>query len=133
MFTLTASMMTGIPQIDAEHRELVEIINTLAEAERHLRSEDAAAALERFRQELESHFQREEAHLESIRFPGLAAHGEHHVKTLDRLQMIRADSAAQTERPGGVATICFDELLRVVLKQDLEVVNWMADGNLRRK
>jgi hemerythrin-like metal-binding protein len=133
MFKLTASMMTGISQIDAEHRELVEIINTLAEAERHHRSEDAAAALERFRQELESHFHREEAHLKSIHFPGLAAHGAHHIKTLGRLHMITEDSAAQTERPGGIATFCFDELLRVVLKQDLEVVNWLADGNLRRK
>lgn len=133
MFTLMASMLTGNAEIDAEHRELVEIINALAEAERHHRSGDVMAALGRFREELESHFRREEAHLESIRFPGRDAHAAHHAKTLRRLQEIEADFAAQPERPQDNATICFDELLRAVLKQDLEVINWQADRKARRK
>ncbi len=132
MFTLMASMMTGIPALDAEHSELIEIINTLAEAERHRRSDDAVAALERFRQELESHFQGEEAYLESIRFPGRTAHAAHHAETLSRLREITAGFTAQFEQQKGVATVCFDELLRAVLKQDLEVVNWQADSKLRR-
>lgn len=132
MFTLMASMMTGIPALDAEHSELIEIINTLAEAERHRRSDDAVAALERFRQELESHFQGEEAYLESIRFPGRTAHAAHHAETLSRLREITAGFATQFEQQKGVATVCFDELLRAVLKQDLEVVNWQADSKLRR-
>lgn len=133
MFTLMASMLTGNAQIDAEHRELVEIINALAEAERHHRSDDVMAALERFREELESHFRREEAHLEAIRFPGRTAHAEHHAKTLSRLQEIEADVATQPELRRDTATTCFDELLRAVLKQDLEVMNWQADRKARRK
>jgi hemerythrin-like metal-binding protein len=132
MFTLMASMMTGTPALDAEHRELIEIINALAEAELHHRSDDAVAALERFRQELESHFQGEEAYLESIRFPGRTAHAAHHTETLSRLREITEGFATQFEQQKGVATICFDELLRAVLKQDLEVVNWQADSKLRR-
>lgn len=133
MFTLMASMLTGNAQIDAEHRELVEIINALAEAERHPRGGDVMAALERFREELEGHFRREEAHLESIRFPGRAAHAAQHADTLRRLQQIREDCAAQIEQPRGAATTCFDELLRAVLKQDLEVANWEAERKVRPK
>lgn len=133
MFTLMASMLTGNTQIDAEHRELVEIINAIAEAERHRRGDDVMAALERFRDGLESHFRREEAHLETIRFPGLAAHAEHHAKTLSRLQEIEADFTARPGHPSDTATTCFDELLRAVLKQDLEVINWQADRRIRRK
>lgn len=132
MFTLTASMMTGVPQIDSEHRTLVEIINALAEAERHLRSDDVIAALGHFQRELESHFQREEAYLRSIRFPGQAAHEAHHAETLSRLEEVKNDAAAQPGA-GGVAITCFDELLRAVLKQDLEVVNWEADRKLHKK
>lgn len=133
MFTLMPSMLTGNAQIDAEHRELVEIINALAEAERHHRSDDAMAAIERFREELESHFRREEAHLESIRFPGRAAHAAHHAKTLSRLLEIEAGFAPQPGLPRDTARICFDELLRAVLKQDLEVINWQADRKARMK
>ena len=133
MFRLMASMVTGIAEIDAEHRELIEIINTLAEAERHHRSEDAISAINCFRQKLEAHFLREEVYLESIRFPGQAAHAAHHAKTLSRLQEIKEDFVAQTERHRSVAGICFDELIRAVLKQDLEVMNWVADSKLRRK
>ena len=133
MFTLTASMMTGISAIDAEHRELVDIINVLAEAERQHRSDKAAAALERFRQELESHFQREEAYLETVRYPGLAAHIAHHAETLSRLQEIQQDCTARSGLQMDTAMLCFDELLRAVLKQDLEVVNWEADSRLLRK
>lgn len=133
MFRLTASMMTGISAIDAEHRELVEIINLLAAAERQRQSDEAAAALERFRLELEAHFQREEAYLEIVLYPGRATHAAHHAETLSRLQDIQQDCAARTELRTDTAMICFDELLRMVLKQDLEVVNWEADSKLLRK
>ncbi|MBS4047562.1 MAG: hemerythrin family protein [Alphaproteobacteria bacterium] len=133
MFMLTASMMTGISAIDAEHRELVEMINILAAAERQRQSDEVTAALERFRLELEAHFQREEAYLEIVRYPGLAAHMAHHAETLSRLQDIQQDRAARTDLLTDTAMICFDELLRAVLKQDLEVVNWEADSRLLRK
>lgn len=133
MFTLMASMLTGNAQIDAEHRALVGIINAIAEAERHRRSDDVMATLASFRQELESHFQREETHLEAIRFPGRTTHAEHHAKTLSRLHEIEADVAARPDHPANTATTCFDELLRAVLKQDLEVINWQADRKVRSK
>lgn len=133
MFMLTASMLTGISAIDAEHRELVEIINELAAAERQRQSDEVTATLERFRLELEAHFQREEAYLEIVRYPGRAAHAAHHAETLRRLQDIQQDCEAQTGLRTDTAMICFDELLRAVLKQDLEVVNWEADSRLLRK
>jgi hemerythrin len=82
---------------------------------------------------IEAHFQREEAYLEIVRYPGLAAHTAHHAETLSRLQDIQQDCTAQTGLRTDTAMICFDELLRAVLKQDLEVVNWEADSRLLRK
>jgi hemerythrin len=133
MFSLMTSMMTGIDELDADHRELVEIINDIASAERQQRNGDTTAALEHFQNQLESHFQREEAYLESIRFPDWETHAAHHTQTLNRLQEIRGNFAAQAEPPAGIASICFEELLRTVLQQDLEAVNWIADRKLRRK
>lgn len=133
MFKLMPSMMTGIAELDDEHRELVEIINTLAAAEQHHCDDDAIAAVERFQGELRAHFQREEAYLDMIRFPGRQTHIAHHEKTLARLQEIKADFLAHTGRPRDTASVCFDELLRAVLQQDLEVMNWLADRRMRRK
>lgn len=131
MFGLMASMITGVPVLDAEHRELVDLINAIADAERSHRPEEALAALGRFRSELESHFRREDTYFGSVRYPDRAAHTAHHAATLVRLEEIIANFAVCTAQAGGAATICFDELLRAVLLQDLQVVSWMADRGLR--
>jgi hemerythrin-like metal-binding protein len=131
MFALMASMTTGIPEIDAEHSDLVSIINRIAEAERHRRAADALAALEHFHQELRSHFRREEAYFATVSFPDTAAHAQHHAAVLARLREIITDFDAHTARPGGTATTCFDELLRTVLLQDIQVINWLADHGIR--
>lgn len=75
----TADLETGIPSIDREHRELVEVVD-------HLRAAAAAGdeqaqvshALDAFRAHTMQHFPGEEREMAAHRYPGLDKHAASH-------------------------------------------------------
>jgi hemerythrin len=81
---------TGIVALDKEHQQLVAQINSLFEAIREKRGEDALkdilAMLEDY---TENHFQHEEKLLAEYNFPGLAEHQEVHQALRDDVQALK--------------------------------------------
>ena len=67
--------------IDADHRQLVELVNELHTATSQGQGQEVVASvMERLISYTRQHFTREEQGMEAAAFPGLAAHREkHHV------------------------------------------------------
>ncbi|MCS6970083.1 MAG: bacteriohemerythrin [Planctomycetota bacterium] len=79
MSAWTADLATGHPELDRDHRELMELIEQLREA---AAAGDAKArlshALDRFREHVQRHFPEEERDMEAAAYPALARHREAH-------------------------------------------------------
>lgn len=125
-FELPESLVTGVKSLDDDHRELVAGINAIAEAEQ---AADQSALLDRltaFKEQLVEHFQSEEAYLESLNYPQLAAHSQHHSEIMVAIERLIRDvqNGDPVER---VAHTCFHEVVSAVLLRDMQFLNWLAD------
>lgn len=82
---------TGIDAIDHDHRQLVEMINTLHQA---MMSDQARSNLPEIMRALSDyvgfHFQREEALMEQHRFPGAIQHRQMHEQFSDMVAEYRS-------------------------------------------
>lgn len=133
MFKLLESLLTGVKRLDDDHRNLISRINSVAEVEK---SGDPAAlmrSLSDFRAELAKHFQEEEAHLEAMKYPLLRSHAQHHAQTLAALDQLMREVSSGEPREMSVAHICFHELASMVLRRDMQFVNWLADDSKSRQ
>lgn len=81
---------TGIPELDAQHRVMVEHVNRLYQAAAAEDSKELVAAMDALIECLQEHFEFEEKVLEMIQFAGLEDHSETHGSILDRLRDYRA-------------------------------------------
>jgi hemerythrin len=76
----TEAMSVGVPALDEDHRKLIGMINDL--------DQDSPDFLELFNAVLDyttGHFEREEAHLIAIRYPGLDGHQAQHDSFADEV------------------------------------------------
>lgn len=120
-------MLTGDPELDGVHKDLLCTINLMADAEQRSATDEVLAQLKVFRRQLAEHFRHEEAHLASIELPWADEHGLHHDKALATLDETIGDLERQNLPAGEIASNCFGILLPIVLTVDMEVVNWMAE------
>ena len=80
------SLVVGSPEIDAQHKQLIGIVNTFLDAMDQGRGDAAIGeALEELRDYTAVHFRDEEALMERIGFPGLDVHRREHNALLDKL------------------------------------------------
>ncbi|MDJ0624213.1 MAG: bacteriohemerythrin [Desulfocapsaceae bacterium] len=97
------SYATGIPEMDDEHREIIDIINTLYEMIRDKKNyEELKNVYERMYNYSLNHFSHEEQILEESNYSGLAAQKEQHSRFAARLeemkeQLLSADESAIPE------------------------------------
>lgn len=126
-FELRESMRTGIEQIDADHWELIACVNSIAGLGESADTAALVAALARFRTDLATHFQSEETHMGAVNYPKLGSHAKHHAETIEALDRLIRDVQTGAPTEGGVAHICYHELISVVLLRDMQFINWMAD------
>ena len=81
----------GIDDIDADHREMVRLINRLADPQ------DQRPILQRFdalTRHMRAHFAREERFLERIGYPDLTNHANAHIMEMAELTLLRKDLEA---------------------------------------
>ncbi|MBL8707694.1 MAG: hemerythrin domain-containing protein [Rhodospirillaceae bacterium] len=130
MYALSEAMLTGVPQLDGEHQDLVLCINRLEDAERNGDLAEVLRLLAIFKSGLAEHFAREEAYLGLISFPRLDAHAKHHSETIVALERMVEELQAGASILGEIAAQCFNELLQAVLLMDMQVINWRADRQL---
>jgi hemerythrin len=89
-FSWTDDLSVGNRFIDADHRQIINIINRLHDAMQERRGDEV---LEKVLFDLmvytKGHFQREEDHMKAIDFPGFAKHQREHQLLLEQLAALR--------------------------------------------
>ena len=95
---------TGHPQIDAEHRELIDLANVAFDASFGLEKDPATleVALERLLSHVEMHFAHEELLLAEHGFKNFSSHQAAHHALLARAREIQADIEAGTTSTGAL-------------------------------
>jgi hemerythrin len=94
----TEAMSVDNPALDKDHQRLIRMINDL--------NQEAPAFPELFNAVLEyvdGHFDREEAHLEAIGFPGLDAHRAQHDSFADQVAAMLRQYRDRPFQPGDTA------------------------------
>ena len=83
--------LIGIDELDADHKEIVRLINRLADPSEKTpvvqRLEDLAA-------HMRAHFEREEHFLERIHYPELTAHANEHIMEMAEFTLLKRDLIA---------------------------------------
>lgn len=84
-----ASMDTGIEAIDAQHRKIVELINTLDQAAQQHDRHSALGVLEELEQYTLNHFSFEEFLMENGGYPAFESHRQVHQRFAGRIAEYR--------------------------------------------
>lgn len=88
----TEDYLTGIPEIDYEHRKLFELINMLFEATMSRRSEKVVSAvIEELKNYTVYHFRNEENIFEPTMYPNKAKHIEEHNEFVQNIMLFEED------------------------------------------
>lgn len=101
LITWDPALDTGFDEIDAQHRELVRIINELAEADRHgAPALDIDRALERLLNYADSHFRAEERLMAQAAFPFQDEHHHQHgAFAVKLMRLVRQGNGDAALRP----------------------------------
>ena len=123
---------TGIPAIDAQHKNLVEVIHKLQQAlekgHPHAETMEIMQFLLRY---VEEHFILEEAYMEYISYPGLHQHRKLHEQL--RMQVIALNDRLAKNEPGSaieLSLLLFHWLTEHILHDDN---SYVAHAKARRK
>jgi hemerythrin len=86
LFEWTDTLSTGVNEMDAQHKQLIAMINELYDALREARSKEVlAGVLSRLHQYTKTHFKAEEAFMQRTSYPGLADQQREHQAFIDRI------------------------------------------------
>ncbi len=103
-------MSVGVPELDADHKELIRVINQLStDADDDSRRGAVRQSLFALLRYAEFHFAREEKVMAACSFPGIEEHKEEH---RDFVARIRDLNQRFDEDPEGSAAIVNEDLLR---------------------
>jgi hemerythrin len=95
LITWKESYNVGIATVDAQHRQLVALINELHDGMRNgVANEMLSKVFDRLVKYTETHFSDEEAMLTAQRYPNLPAHKEQHAKFTKSVRDLAADYRA---------------------------------------
>jgi hemerythrin len=95
--TWDSSFETGIPEIDAQHRHLVEIINTLSDDIGHATKNALAATIVQLKEYAQYHFRTEEGIMEQSGYKELEEHRDEHERFVDQILLFDLDIILATE------------------------------------
>lgn len=125
-YTLPTASLIGHADIDAEHQELIDILN-LAHQALQLAEEPARDLvypfLETLRDKMQTHFGHEEHEMARLGFPELKPHISHHALCFARLDEICASVAQDKRKPD---RDLLDELFDMVVDDMIR-----ADGGFK--
>lgn len=91
------SFETGIDEVDAQHRRLVEIINSLAEGIGRASMTDLHGVLSQLKDYAQYHFRTEEGIMEAQAYPGLEDHRAEHRAFVDQILLFDLDVILASE------------------------------------
>jgi hemerythrin len=97
-------LLTGVDDIDAQHRELFQRIGQLLEASRNHRSrEEVVRLLEFLGGYVVDHFASEEVTMEAVRYPRVDGHRAEHRQFMKELEILRHE--LKSEGPSNLFVI----------------------------
>lgn len=120
-------LMLGIPELDADHHRLVDLVNQADAAVRsgapRLRIGEVLVALLAYTKE---HFAREEKVMRALDFPGYDAHKACHDELVDQLKTVAAHFVDGDTNAVGAETLKFlaDWLVDHIIGEDLQIRNY---------
>ncbi len=104
MLELDPILLTGVDDIDAQHREIFARVNALLEATRNRRSKDEVLRLVEFLGEyVVQHFGEEEREMARTAYPKAEAHRLEHRQLVKELEVLRHE--LETEGPTALFVI----------------------------
>ncbi len=128
-FDWLESFEVGFKAIDDDHRKMLAIMKQVGDAGEAAKFEHCATLLDELVGLSKAHFEREEALLEEIRYPGAALHKSYHAGLL-----VRADAVKETckaiKSPHNFRECCeemFGFLIDDVVAGDLKIKSYMQE------
>lgn len=113
----------GHPGIDAQHRELFDLINQMADAQA---PDQLKPVLMQLYRHTRDHFELEEGLMKASGFPGLAAHAGYHNELLSRLNRVSQDVGKGVLDRVVLNKLMTDWALRHTQFDDADVADFIA-------
>jgi hemerythrin-like metal-binding protein len=127
----TDDLLCGVPSIDSDHRQLVDLLNA---AYRQCMSGDCPNAAKRITQEIGTlitkHFAEEESLMARISYPGLTEHANIHKTLVAQFNELKVQYESGQERtPEKLFNFLANWLKSHTYKQDLEFIKFAREQN----
>lgn len=123
------SFVIGHPDIDADHRRIVDAVNDITEA---IQADGCARCQEKvaiFLDVVREHFEREEAVLRENGYPDLADHVSYHHRLIEKARRVEVHCVGMQDR--AALDACYDEMVSFliddVIRGDLEFKSFLMD------
>ncbi|MEO5365894.1 MAG: bacteriohemerythrin [Magnetococcus sp. WYHC-3] len=127
-----SGLALGIPEVDADHRRLVDLVNAIAAKECESTQDYDRKALQQLQNFVHTHFPREERMLESLGYPRLQEHKEIHAGFV--LQLEKIARRMETERQpicAEISRFLQSWLTEHILKVDADYVPLVQKADMR--
>lgn len=132
-FNLPQSGFFHFKNIDREHQQLVDILNTMAADFGGRDRVDGirfVASIMEMRDRMAAHFTNEEREMAAAGFGGLAVHSKHHAATIAKLNEMHAETSSLATVGKEPMFDLFNHVLADVLKHDLPFKDFLAANGL---
>ena len=119
--------------IDAEHEELVDMVNQLSDLMREDGKHRLDKEFERFFACMAAHFEHEEVHMRSLDYQGLDWHREHHRQCLSRTRELLNNYHREDGVDPSIVDQCFTEIITDIASADLKFAEFLESKGLQDK
>ena len=116
--------VTGHAEMDAQHRHLFVLINSMMLANT---VDDIKPLLMQLYRHTREHFQQEEELIRNKGFPGLAGHIDGHNRLLSRLNALSAEVGRGVFNKAELVTLVSEWVVNHILHDDIQTLNYQAD------
>lgn len=127
-FDWNDSLLVGIKTIDDQHKQLVDMINTMhtavAESGQHCPAPEMVARLKIYAAE---HFHVEEGYMQAFAYPGLEAHQKEHQSFCDAVQTFEDNCTSDSANAAEVLDFLKQWLTEHILGVDVQMGRFLED------
>lgn len=117
--------------IDAEHEEIVSLLNQYCRECNGGRQEDFEHAFERIISHVRDHFAHEEQHMRDTRYPGYEWHRDHHDASVQQLEKVREACRQRGYADAATFVRLYKDVIEDVARADLKFREYLlAEGLL---
>ncbi len=132
-FVLPGAAIFHFKEIDREHQELFDILNSAAAqfaSGATVSGADFAAHITELRDRMAIHFAHEETEMVAAAYGGARSHAEHHAAVLAKLDRFHAETRSRAVIAAEATFVLLDRLLDDVLRADLAFKDFLVANGL---